>query len=161
MGDQRAYIKGRNDLHSYLYTSMSPRVTINGVTGRMIVSKYDPYGDHTHLPAYAGTCDIYFYPNKEGVATQAKLYSGKKMRLDFDWDHTHQNKRHGQVTESFPEGVVHVQEYVSVRQWSKKYHKYVDVFKRKSNDARLMTDAEIKLYGPILHHFNPNLKFRP
>ena len=63
MGDQRAYVMGRNDFYSYLYTSMSPRVTINGVTGRMIADKNDPYGEHAHLPAFSGTCDIYFYPD--------------------------------------------------------------------------------------------------
>ena len=161
MGDQRAYVTGKNDFHSYLYKSLSPRVTINGVTGRMIADKIDPFGEHAHLPAYACTCDIYFYPDKDGVATQAKLYSGKKMRLDFDWNHTHENKRNGKATETFHVGTVHVQEYTSVKVWSKKYKKFVDVFKRKSNNARLMTDAEIEKYGPILHHFKPDLKFRP
>lgn len=93
MGDQRAYIKGRNDFERYLYTSISSRVTINGVTGRMIADKNNPYGEHTHLPAYAGECEIYFYPDKDGLATQAKLYAGKKMKLDFDWNHEHSNKK--------------------------------------------------------------------
>lgn len=161
MGDQRAYIKGKNDFYSYLYTSMSSRMTINGVTGRMIADKMDPFGDHAHLPAYSGECEIYFYPDKEGNATQAKLYAGKKMKLDFDWNHTYQNKTRGSVSETFPKGVVHVQEYTSVRVWNDKYGKYVDKFKRKSNNARLMTDEEIAKYGPIIHHFNPNVKFRP
>lgn len=161
MGNQRAYVKGKNDFHSYLYTSMSQRVIINGVTGRMIADKNDPFGDHTHLPAYAGKCDVYFYPDKDEKATQAKLYSGEKMVLDFDWDHTHENKSSGRVTETFHKGVVHVQEYTSVRIWSPKYNKYVEKFKRKSNNARLMTEAEIAKYGPIIHHFNPNVKFRP
>jgi len=161
MGDQRAYVKGRNDFESYLYTSMSARVTINGVTGRMIADKNNPFGEHSHLPAYSGKCDIYFYPDQNGKATQAKLYDGSKMRLDFDWDHKHENKRKGKVTETFPEGVVHIQEYTSTKVWSDKYKKYVDHFKRKSNNARLMTQAEIDKYGPIILHFNPNVKFRP
>lgn len=161
MGDQRAYVKGKNDFESYLYTSMSARVTINGATGRMIADKNDPYGEHAHLPAYSGKSDIYFYPDKDGKATQAKLYDGNKMRLDFDWNHTHENKSKGKVTETFPEGVVHVQEYVSKKVWSDKYKKYVDKFVRKSNKARLMTEDEIAKYGPIILHFNSDVKFRP
>lgn len=65
------------------------------------------------------------------------------------------------MIETFTEGVVHVQEYTTIKVWNEKYKKYVDVFKRKSNNARLMTDEEIAKYGPIIHHFNPNVKFRP
>ena len=50
----------------------------------------------------------------------------------------------------FPKGVVHVQSY-SVS----------DIGIRYSNNARLMTEAEIKKYGEILKAFNPNVKFRP
>lgn len=161
MGDQRARIKGKNDFYSYLYTSMSARVTINGVVGKMIADKFTPFGDHAHLPAYSGKSDLYFYPDQNGYATQAKLYKEKEMVLDFDWDHSHQNKKKGVVCETFPKGVVHVQEYTSVKTWSSKYMKFVNKFIRKSNQARLMTDAEIEKYGPIIHHFNPNVKFRP
>lgn len=159
MGDQRAYVRGRNDFYSYLYTSVSPRVTINGVTGKMIQDKYNPDGDHPHLPAYSGTSDIYFYPGKDGLATQAKVYIGNKMVLDFDWDHQHCNKRGKEVTAVFPKGTVHVQEYVSVKVKDPKTGKMVDKFKRKSNNARRMTTQEIAKYGPIIHHFNPNVSF--
>lgn len=163
MGNQRSKVKGRNDLYSYLYTSLSPRVTVNGVTGRMIVDKSGINVEHPHLPAYAKTSDIYFYPGKDGLATQAKLYSeDKKMQLDFDWDHDHKNKdRNGNVTDTFQKGVVHVQEYISTRYKDPKDKKWKDHFKRKSNNARLMTDAEIVKYGPIILKFNPNVRFRP
>ena len=32
--------------------------------------------------------------------------------------------------------------------------------RRLSNEARLMNNAEMKKYGPILKKFNPNVKFR-
>ena len=34
-----------------------------------------PFRRYYHLPAYAKKSDIYFYPGKDGLATQAKLYS--------------------------------------------------------------------------------------
>jgi len=161
MGDQRSRVRGRNDLYSYRYTSLSVRVTINGVTGRMIADKSGVNVDHIYLPMQKS--DIYFYPGKDGIATQAKLYSAdKKKQLDFDWNQIHKNKdRNGNATETFQEGVIHVQEYVSTRYKDPKDKKWKDHFKRKSNNARLMTEAEIAKYGPIILKFNPNVKFRP
>lgn len=163
MGDQKSAINGRNDFYSYIYTTLSPRVTINGVTGKMIADKSGIDSEHPHLPAYANTCDIYFYPDKDKVAVQAKLYgSDKKMLQDFDWNHTHKNKdKYGNITEIFPKGIVHVQEYSVTKRKDNKTGKWKDHFKRKSNKARLMTSEEIKKYGPILLKFNPTLKFRP
>lgn len=161
MGDQRSRVRGRNDLYSYRYTSLSVRVTINGVTGRMIADKSGVNVDHIYLPMQKS--DIYFYPGKDGIATQAKLYSAdKKKQLDFDWNQIHKNKdRNGNATETFQEGVIHVQEYVSTRYKDPKDKKWKDHFKRKSNNARPMTEAEIAKYGPIILKFNPNVKFRP
>lgn len=79
------------------------------------------------------------------------------MRLDFDWDHTHVNKSDGK---EFPKGTVHVQEYKIVKFKDSKTGKWRDKFIRNSNNARLMTDAEIEKYGPIIRHFNPDVKFR-
>ena len=154
MGDQRAYERGRNDFYSYLYTSLSERVTINGVTGKMIEKKTAFKDNHQKLPAYAGTSDVYFSRGEDGFASQAKVYEGGKMLMDFDWDHSHTN-RDGT---HFHIGTVHVQEYEVTR--VKKNGKYVDHFVRKSNKARLMTQKEIDKYGALLLHFNPNLKFK-
>ena len=66
MGGQRALSRGKNDFYEYLYTSLSARITRNGVTGRMIVDKRDLKGEHFHLPAYSKTCDLYFYPGANG-----------------------------------------------------------------------------------------------
>lgn len=63
MGDQRSRVRGRNDLYSYRYTSLSVRVTINGVTGRMIADKSGVNVDHIYLPMQKS--DIYFYPGKD------------------------------------------------------------------------------------------------
>lgn len=158
MGDQRAYERRKNDFYAYTYTSLSARVTINGVTGRMVEKKIPFKTKHRDLPAYAGKSDIYFAKGPDGLASQAKLYSNdKKMRLDFDWDHSHTNKSDGRI---FPQGTVHVQEYRTVRYKDSTTGKWRDKFIRSSKNARLMTPAEIEKYGPIIHHFNPNVKFK-
>lgn len=158
MGDQRAYERGKNDFYAYIYTSLSARLTINGVTGRMIEKKIPFKTKHRDLPAYAGKSDIYFAKGPDGLASQAKLYSSdRKMRLDFDWDHTHINKSDGQ---RFPEGTVHVQEYRIVRYKDPKTGKWRDKFIRTSKSARYMSPDEIEKYGPIIHHFNPHVKFK-
>lgn len=154
MGDQRDYVRGRNDFYSYTYTSLSPRVTINGVTGRMLEKKDAFKSKHADLPAYAKTSDIYFAKGADGKATQAKLYSkDKKMVLDFDWNHAHTNPD----GTHFPKGTIHVQEYKVTR--VKKNGKWVDKFFRLSKKARRMSASEIAKYGPIIHYFNPNVKF--
>lgn len=158
MGDQRAYIRGRNDFYAYTYTSLSARVSINGVTGRMIEKKIPFKTKHRDLPAYAGQCDIYFSKDSDGNACQAKLYGkDKKMRLDFDWDHDHVNKYDGK---KFPKGTVHVQEYRIRKIKDSKTGKWRDEFVRASKNARSMSIEEIAKYGPIIHHFNPNVKFK-
>lgn len=155
MGDQRDSSRGRNDFYSYTYNSLSPRVTVNGVTGRMLGKKDASKSKHADLPAYAKTSDMYFAPGPNGMATQAKLYNiDKKMAFDFDWNHSHTNPD----GTHFPKGTVHVQEYKITRVKNPK-GKWVDKFTRLSKQARRMTPAEIKRYGPILHHFNPELKF--
>lgn len=154
MGDQRDYVRGKNDFYSYTYTSLSPRVTINGVTGRILEKKETFKSKHADLPAYSKTSDMYFAPGPDGKATQGKLYSkDKKMMLDFDWDHSHTNPD----GTHFPKGTVHVQEYKVTK--VKKKGKWVDSFTRLSKKARHMTESEIKRYGPIIHHFNPDVKF--
>lgn len=155
MGDQRDYVRGKNDFYSYTYTSLSPRVTINGVTGRLLEKKEAFKSKHADLPAYAKTSNMYFSPGLNGKASQAKLYSkDKKMVLDFDWNHAHTNPNGAH----FPKGTVHVQEY-KVRRVKDKTGKWIDKFTRLSKQARRMTPSEIQKYGPLLHYFNPDLKF--
>ena len=155
MGDQRAFNKRKNDFYAYNYTTLSPRVTVGGVTGRMIEKKDGFKTKNPSLPAYRKTSDIYFAPGENGYASQAKLFGANgKMCLDFDWSHTHTNQD-GTV---FPKGTVHVQEYRVSKIRDPKSGKLIDGFKRVKK-ARRMTPAEIMKYGPILHHFNPDIKF--
>ncbi|MBQ6063011.1 MAG: hypothetical protein IJK87_05185 [Prevotella sp.] len=157
MGDQRSYRPGR-DFSSYLYEARSPRITINGVTGRMIRKKTFLTGNPMHLPNYSGKCDVYFLPGKDGLAIQAKVFSNHRVVKDFDWSHDHRNKD----GTFFPKGTVHVQEYIVTKVRVKENGKwrYKDMFHRKSKEASLMTDADIKKYGDLIHYFNPNVKFR-
>lgn len=146
MGNQRVYLAS-GGFSQYLYEDVTLSVTINGVTGKMIKSIYTEPGDHDRLPTYSNTSDIYFKVGEEGLAAQAKVYDGRKMKLDFDWDHEHKNPD----GTKFPKGTVHVQVYRlnSDGKWE-----------RISTQARLMSDAEIAKYGPIIKYFNPNVKFK-
>ena len=49
MGNQRQYIAS-GGFSQYLYKDESPKVTINGVTGKMISKVTDPTGTHDGLP---------------------------------------------------------------------------------------------------------------
>ncbi len=153
MGDQRTYEKGRNDFYSYLYKTVSQRITINSVTGKMIEKKAYHNEKHNTLPAYNGTSEVYFAKGTDGLAIQCKVYSNGKMLKDFDWSHPHRNSD----GTFFPEGTVHVQEY-TVTQKKDKDGKYHDYFMRRQ--ARPMTQSEIDKYGPIIRHFNPNVRFK-
>ncbi len=142
MGSQQSY-RAERQFRSYLYTTISQKVTINEIKAKMVKLKSDKDGTHSSLPKYAETPDMYLRKGDDGYAKQAKLYVNRKMTIDFDWGHNHKNKDTGEV---FAKGVVHVQVY----------HRD----ERMSNHARLMTDAEIAKYGPILKKFCPNVKSR-
>ena len=154
MGNERAYHEG-GQLRNYEYTTLSQRVTINGVTGKMIEKKSDFASKYKGLPAHSESSDIYFNPGDDGYADQAKLYKDHSMVLDFDWSHTHTNK--GKNGETFEKGTIHIQEYRMVR--VRKNGKWVHEFRRLKN-ARRMTPEEIAKYGPIIRHFNPYVKFQ-
>ncbi len=134
---------------SYLYNdhpNYAP-VTINGITAKVVYKIDDPTKAQAGLPTYANKSDMYFKQGIEGNIIQAKLYDGRQQKLDFDWGHRHKNDD-GTI---FPKGVVHVQEYGKIEGGR---------MPRFSCNARLMTDAEIKKYGPLILHYNPNAKFR-
>lgn len=149
MGTQKSYIStGGFSVHLYEDHPKWKPVVINGVSGKVIKLKVDPNGDHSGLPSYSDTSDVYLKMGVTGDVIQAKVYDGRKQLKDFDWGHEHKNKKgDGKV---FPKGVVHVQGYSTT-----------DISKRYSNFARLMTDKEIEKYGALLKYFNPNVKFRP
>ena len=127
------------------YEPLEPARTVNGVKGHLI-KKVGDSDTHTNLPFYSNTSDVYFRQNKNGVC-QARAYAGQKLYLDFDWSHTHKNESDGRV---FPRGTVHVQVW--------KQNK--DGTFTRIVDARSMSNAEMKKYGPILKDFCPSVKLR-
>lgn len=155
MGLQREYNKGRNDFYSYLYTTQSARITRNGVSGKIIDKKDVFQSKKKNLPVYSKSSQIYFMPGHDGKIVQARLYDeNHRMKMDFDWSHTHINKN-GEV---FLKGSVHIQEYVITREQDSKTRKWRDKFVRVK-DARRMTTEEIEKYGPILRYFVKNIRF--
>lgn len=89
--------------------------------------------------------------DKTGKPVQGRLYNGRLSAIDFDWGHDHYNNPgKGGNGQKFSKGVVHVQEY--------RFRKDGTV-DRISQNARLMTNDEIKTYGPILKYFDPKIKF--
>lgn len=128
------------------YVFIAPARTVNGVKGHLIKRVGDK-DTHTNLPYYANTSDVYFRQNVYGVC-QARVYVGQKMFLDFDWSHRHINKGDGRV---FEKGVIHVQLWKQVGPGK---------FERLSDDARYMSNSEMKKYGPLLKSFCPSVKLR-
>lgn len=149
MGNQREYLES-GGFSRFLYEDhpdFQP-FELNGLKAKVIKLIADPDGNHSGLPSYANSSNIYLRVDKFGKVVQAKVYVDRKHTIDFDWGHPHRNKGEGTDGKSFPKGVVHVQCYSQTNS-------------RDSNHARLMTDAEIEKYGAILRHFNPDVKFRP
>ena len=145
MGNQRQYLPS-GGFSEYLYKDESEKVTINGVTGKMISMIADPTGNQAGLPTYSSTSDIYFKKGPDGKASQAKVYKDRLTILDFDWNHDHKNSD-GRI---FHKGTVHVQVY----------RKNSDGSLTRLKDARFMNNHEMKKYGPIIKYFNPDVKFR-
>lgn len=127
------------------YESLAPAVTINGVKGHLI-KKVGDSDTHTNLPFYSNTSDVYFRQNKNGVC-QARVYVGQKKYLDFDWSHVHTNSN----GRKFDRDTVHVQVWKQNKDGT---------FTRLSDDARSMSNYEMKKYGPILKYFCPTVKMR-
>lgn len=149
MGNQK-HLNIRNGFIQYLYEDHPkfPTVTINGIKGKALHFIDDGKKEHTGLPQYAGTPNVYFRVGKDGNIVQGKVYVNRKHCIDFDWSHKHVNAD----GKSFSKGIVHVQTY-SVGEDGTTH--------RLSDSARLMTEEEIAKYGPLIHAFNPNVKFKP
>ena len=150
MGNQREYISS-GGFSQYLYEDhkdFTPQ-TVNGIRGKVVHYIPDGNTDHTGLPAYANTSDMYFKVGADGKVVQGKLYLDRKHCIDFDWGHTHVNTLGDK--NSFQKGVVHVQVY--------KVNKNGNTF-RHSDNARYMNNEEIEKYGGIIRAFNPDVKFR-
>lgn len=129
------------------YETVGKAKTVGDVKGE-IVKRKDSSSAHSNLPQYAVTSDMYFRENHSGVC-QGRVYLDHKVTIDFDWSHEHINI--GTDGRHFRKGVVHVQI------WKQKSD---GTFTRISNGARLMNNAEIKKYGPLIKAFCPDVKFR-
>lgn len=127
------------------YISLKPTRIVNGVQGHLI-KKVGDKDTHTSLPYYSNTSDMYVRKNATGVC-QGRVYVGQKMFLDFDWSHPHKNFE----GKTFDKGVVHVQMWKQNSDGS---------FTRLSNNARYMSNKEMKKYGPLIKSYCPEVKFR-
>lgn len=128
------------------YETVSSAKIVAGIKGK-IVKRSGTNGSHSNLPQYAVSSDMYFRKNDFGVC-QARVYLGHKMTIDFDWSHDHTNKTDGR---HFERGVVHVQV------WKQNSD---GTFTRLSNQARMMSNEEMKKYGPLIKAFCHKVKFR-
>ena len=128
------------------YTALESSKIATGVKGTLI-KKVGDKDTHTSLPYYSNTSDVYFRKNKNGVC-QARVYIGNKKYLDLDWSHNHKNKGSNRM---FEVGRVHVQV------WKEESN---GTFTRLSDNARCMSNAEMKKYGSILKEFCPHIKLR-
>lgn len=148
MGNQRQYIP-EGGFSEYTYEDVTEKITINDITSKIIKIIGNNDDSPKSLPLYSNTSDMYFIQNSTGEVIQSRLYIGRNAFMDFDWDHEHKNNKKGEV---FPIGTVHVQYFEIQKDGS---------LKRMYKKARYMTQEEIDKYGPIITHYNPNVKFRP
>ncbi len=150
MGNQNEYIAS-GGFSAYLYRDHNgfQSVEINGIRGKVVLDQRDPNGKHYSLPTYSNTSDMYFKVNKDGEVIQGRLYLDRKSYIDFDWGHKHTNTNGDGRT--FDKGKVHVQVYTLDGNGKPD---------RQSDNARFMSNTEMKKYGPVIHAFNPDAKFR-
>lgn len=151
MGNQRQF-NPDGGFYQYLFQSHPDweKFSVNDLKAKVVRMISDPECHHPRLPAYSNTSDVYLLADDHGAIIQARVYVNRQSCLDFDWDHSHCNTEGDK--QFFPAGVVHVQSYAVDEKGR---------LMRLSMQARLMTDDEIAKYGPIIHHFNPDVKFRP
>lgn len=147
MGGGRHYLK-EGGFSEYLYETVGEVKVINGIRAKVVKLKTDECGTHSSLPQFANSSDMYFRLGADGLPCQAKVYVNRRMCIDFDWGHVHTNPDGSR----FEKGTVHVQTYSLNADGS---------LTRHSDKARLMSDSEIRTYGPVIAAFNPNVKLRP
>lgn len=146
MGNGRIYPSGGFYGSNAKYNRVGDYQYANGLRGAIVKRKGDT-DDHSNLPQFANTSDMYFRKNAKGVC-QARVYINHATFLDFDWSHNHTNKGDGRKFEC---GTIHVQT------WSRNSD---GSFTQLSDDARMMSNEEIKKYGPLIRKFCKNVKFR-
>lgn len=85
MGNQREYIAS-GGFSQYLYED-HPKfrpINVNGKHAKALHYIADGKKDHTGLPPYANTSNMYFRVGKDGNAIQGKVYIDRKHCIDFD-----------------------------------------------------------------------------
>jgi hypothetical protein len=114
-----------------------------GLSGKVILEMGDT-DYHSGLPVWSKKSLIYFKKDdsRSHQIEQMRVFSNRRVALDFDWNHKH--KRYAM-------GIVHVHEwhFDSNGKWV------------RSVSPRYMNDEEMKTYGEIIKNANPNVKFRP
>lgn len=143
MGAQKQYVES-GGFSQYLYHQVGDIIRDGEVEGKVIKHITDL---NKGLPMYSNTSKIYFRLNENGEIDQCRVYVDRVAYLDFDWGHSHRNKRDRRV---FQRGIVHVQAY-----------KIKDgVPWRDSFNARSMNNEEMRKFGRILKKACPTVKFR-
>lgn len=146
MGDFKSY-KPSGGFDQYLYYQIGETITAdNGMQGKII----DEYTDsstgkfHSSLPMYSNTSEVYFKKSDKGkhLVEQARVYSDRKVSLDFDWGHTHGKHKTGVVH-------VHVWHLNEKGNWV------------RGTNPRYMNNTEIAKYGDLIKKANPNARLRP
>ena len=142
---------GNGTFRTYLYSVISGTITeMFGMKFEIIKLDTDKNGTHTSLPMYSATSDGYLCLGKDGLPKQLRLFKNHRAAMDFDWSHPHYNNPAvGGNGDRFPKGVVHVQPYSQSSD------------NRYSMNARYMNNEEMATIGKVIHHYNPNVKFRP
>lgn len=146
MGNAVVYPTGGFSGSNAQYDHVGTYKFANGLKG-CIVKRKDARDFHSNLPKFANTSDMYFRQSVKGVC-QGRVYVDHATFLDFDWSHNHTNKSDGRC---FKVGTIHVQV------WTKNSD---GCFTRQSDNARMMSNAEIKRYGPLIRKFCSTAKFK-
>ncbi|MDE5811414.1 MAG: hypothetical protein K2G64_02985 [Muribaculaceae bacterium] len=146
MGNGRIYPDSGFTGSAAKYERIDQYQYANGLRGSIIKRKDDVL-NHSNLPQFSNTSDLYFRQNANGVC-QARVYVDHATFLDFDWSHNHANKADGR---NFQRGTIHVQTWLRNSDGS---------FTRLSDDARMMNNFEMKKYGPLIKKFCKEVKFR-
>ncbi len=124
------------------YETVGSAKTVGGVKGK-IVKRSGTDGNHSDLPQYAVTSDMYFRQNESGVC-QARVYLDHKMTIDFDWSHAHTNKTDGR---RFERGVPHCENVFEPILRRRKRHYGID-YRRTS--ITLSSVSQISVKSPYI-----------
>lgn len=148
MGNQKYNLGGGQFSERKYETLPGTTIEMFGLKCKVIKKVDDITGRNSNIPQYSGTSDVYLILGRDGKPKQLRLFEDHRMSVDFDWGHDHTNRNDGK---HFHKGTVHVQSY---------RNSSTGAADRNSANARYMNNQEMKTIGKIIHHFNPDVKFR-